>query len=363
MLSNRPELGSAAITRIDLFEKDSWPLYHQYLVFEVQYEGQLYGVRVETLGKLDPRGGRTERLSGLPVAALQALGDSKFRVTVLKQADGNPSGTELLEHNTGLLENNTPAKLLVSMGAQDDMLFRQLANLNDWHFTSVAPPGTPQRDNRDTPKIRHLHLILQSFFKHAPDYDATAENCYFLCRTVVLAFSGLCAPLPRLTWTLRAEYSYACNVVEIPPTRLYWKPKSWLLANKPPTLLVTDASPAEHLHQMFFHESKEDSVRDRYIRIVACVLLSYPHVGVLTALYIQLIRLNVSIWAVPIISAAVVFPSLLLLTWLKIPQGRRLSDVPERLEKVRNAVLGDLGNYPFVVINTGVIEKLTALYQ
>ncbi|KAG8703826.1 hypothetical protein FRC09_003922 [Ceratobasidium sp. 395] len=217
ILSRWPDLQSAAIQRVDRFEKDSWPLYHQFLIFEVVYNDCAYTIRVETLGKAHNNQAGVEALVR-SLLGPEFSGNSNIQVQVqARDTAADPSATTLLDHTP-------PANLLVSMATVDDLLFQQLSNRNNWHFTSVVPPVMSKVDDRETPSVKHLCSILRSFMRHAPDYSVNAENCYFLCRTVMQIITILTRwfKSPRFGYTgnlalAGSELAYAhCMSMETP---------------------------------------------------------------------------------------------------------------------------------------------------
>ncbi|KAG8684855.1 hypothetical protein FRC09_015101, partial [Ceratobasidium sp. 395] len=171
-----------------------------YLIVETTHNNRLYELKIETLGKVD-RSRLVIQALGLTGLRAGALGDAKFQVEVV-EVTGGSSAADFVDHEF-------PANLITSMGGVDDPLFRSFetfaaADSDDWYFTSVVPPNLSKVDIRDSPTLGHLCRVLSSVLNRAPNYTIEAHNCYFLCHMVMLGLLELCAPLPRLTWTLHA---------------------------------------------------------------------------------------------------------------------------------------------------------------
>ncbi|KAG8681706.1 hypothetical protein FRC08_015469, partial [Ceratobasidium sp. 394] len=81
IILGRSSFQNAPITRLDWLQKDSWPLYHQYLLVETTHNGRLYELRIETLGKID-RSRMVVQALGLNGLRAGALGSAKFQVQV-----------------------------------------------------------------------------------------------------------------------------------------------------------------------------------------------------------------------------------------------------------------------------------------
>ncbi|QRV97905.1 hypothetical protein RhiJN_25924 [Ceratobasidium sp. AG-Ba] len=248
MIFRQPDFMSAPITRIDWFEKDSWPLYHQYLMFETVYKDQVYDLRVETLGSVDRRNRTALETLALSTLGLGFLGDTKLQVQVSKRDNSM--------HGPNLLDQVPRANLLLSMSKVDDPLFSQLLCRNEWHFTSVNP-GSRLTDRWYGPTLDALCRTLWTILQVAPNYDVENLNCYFVSRTIGITLFGLCPPLPRVTWTLHTQYLYSYTIAEVPWYRLHWRPESQLFATKPSTLNI-QGSFMDHVRQIIFYEIRGD---------------------------------------------------------------------------------------------------------
>ncbi|QRV86610.1 hypothetical protein RhiJN_14628 [Ceratobasidium sp. AG-Ba] len=145
-----PGLQDSSITRIDWFEKRSWPFCYYYLTFEVTHHDQEYCLRLETFGKGSRFRAVAETLA-LNVFDRDLFTDGQIRITVWEQSP-DVSGSELLAQNP-------PASLLMSMASVDDVLFHELSNRNDWCFTTVTPPDFSEVDSREYPKVMDLFIF------------------------------------------------------------------------------------------------------------------------------------------------------------------------------------------------------------
>ncbi|KAG9125152.1 hypothetical protein FRC07_008772 [Ceratobasidium sp. 392] len=242
LVLGRRSFQDAQITRLDWLQKDSWPLYHQYLLAEATHNGRIYELRIETLGKVD-RSRMVVQALGLSGLRAGSLGTAKFQVQVL-EITGDSQSADFIDHDP-------PANLITSMGGVDDPLFRNFetfaADSDDWYFTAVLPPDLSQVEARDPPTVGHLCRVLSSILNRAPDYTIEAQNCYFLCHMVMLGLSELCAPLPRLTWTLYALYRPVDLDTKVPWHRRVRGPTARLLTLATSSILYVDGLPSDHL--------------------------------------------------------------------------------------------------------------------
>ncbi|KAF8610300.1 hypothetical protein BDV93DRAFT_601334 [Ceratobasidium sp. AG-I] len=237
MISSQPVLQRTPIIRVNWMQKDSWPLYHQYLVLGIIHHGRPYDIRIETLGKVD-RSRMVVQALGLNAIGPGPMGNAKFQVQVSDSILGFTS------------ENDPPANLIASMATVDDPTFHHLEQQGDhfekWCFTSVAPPDFSETESRESPTLGHICQLLLSIVNRAQNYLIESQNCYFLCHMMILGLVELCAPLPRLTWTLHALYQPAGVGDKIPWHLKMRKPAS--RAFRPTScILYVDGRPVDHL--------------------------------------------------------------------------------------------------------------------
>ncbi|KAG8752642.1 hypothetical protein FRC12_011853 [Ceratobasidium sp. 428] len=137
------------------------------------------------------------------------------------------------------------------MGSVDDPLFRNFeafvaADSDDWYFTSVVPPNLSKVDVRDLPTLGHLCRVLSSVLNRAPNYTIEAHNCYFLCHMIMLGLLELCAPLPRLTWTIHALHRPVDLDAKVPwHRRLRGRTSRFFRSDS--AIIYVRGSPSDHL--------------------------------------------------------------------------------------------------------------------
>ncbi|KAG8739048.1 hypothetical protein FRC10_006243, partial [Ceratobasidium sp. 414] len=119
IIQARPNLQRASITRIDWFEKNKWPLYHQFLLVEIAYNNRLYAARIETLGKTDRSRVALQTLALNTLSPVGFLGNGKFQVQVW-ELPSDFSIDSFIKYN--------PANLIASMAKVDDPFFNELAD-------------------------------------------------------------------------------------------------------------------------------------------------------------------------------------------------------------------------------------------
>lgn len=331
MISSQPTLRRTPIIRINWMQKDSWPLYHQYLVLGISHQGRSYDIRIETLGKVD-RSRLVVQALGLNAIGPGPMGNAKFQVQI---TDSTPGFTS---------ENDPPANLLASMATVDDSMFRHLEqqaeHYEKWCFTSVAPPDFSEVETRESPTLGHVCRLLLSVVNHAPNYTIESQNCYFLCHMMVLGLMQLCAPLPRLTWTLHTLYRPP-GVEKRIPWHLRMRKSALRVFGPSSCVLYVDGTPADHLRAIVVDTWGLCGVSIFYQAVNLHYLLACLGVlGFVPVIIYGALRSRKALWVACTVSLVV-----LLIACIASRQiaDRRWWNTLDRLRDIEDLVLKDVG--------------------
>jgi hypothetical protein len=342
LVLGRPSIRRVPITRLDWLQKDSWPLYHQYLLAEITYNDCLYEHRIETLGKID-RSRMVVQALGLNALRPGALGNAKFQVQVWEV-----SSSEL---DDNVPEHDPPANLIMSMANVDGLTFREFesrsADSDEWYFTSVLPPGLSEVDSREVPSLGHLCQVLSSILQRAPDYTIEAQNCYFLCHTIILGLSGLCAFLSRLTWTLHALYRPPDLEKKLPWYRRVRGPATRFFSTSS-SILYVDGTPNDHLRAIVIDGWGLCAISSFYQGIgLPTLMILWGAFALVPLIVCGAVWSRRTFWVACTATLAALVVICIVAQFLA---DRRWSHTLDRLSEIKNLVLGDIGKSIYKII-------------
>ncbi|KAG8752641.1 hypothetical protein FRC12_011852 [Ceratobasidium sp. 428] len=283
MITARPHLQRASITRIDWLQKNEGPMYHQYLLVEISHSARTYILRIETLGKIDRHRTAVQTLA-LSVLGAGSGGDSKYQVHVTEQISG------VVWHPDYERVKQGSDKLILSIANEDDRLHRELASewssYDRWYYSFILPYDYSQAaaSGVETPKLKNLCLILCSVLQRAPDYKLQSFNCYFLCRIIILGILRSCVPLPRLTWS----DSFTRSLTQIPTGvswyRQLWSPKSRIIANRSCVLQVDNRYIRRVEHIVYQKMLSAHYLEPAFFRVLTNIMWTIQIVSILSVL-------------------------------------------------------------------------------